>query len=92
MIERLLRFIAWWRWGCGGSRRGASRYRPMVQFGDIYRLVSPYDKKGLASLMYINETKSRSVFFWWKTESFQNEHLPRVKMAGLDAKKMYKIH
>ena len=66
--------------------------RPIVQFGDIYRLVSPYDKKGLASLMYVNEQKSKSVFFWWKTESFQNEHLPRVKMAGLDASKNYKIH
>ena len=66
--------------------------RPIVQFGDIYRLVSPYDKQGLASLMYVDETKSKSVFFWWKTESFQNEHLPRVKMAGLDANKNYKVH
>ena len=66
--------------------------RPIVQFGDIYRLVSPYDKQGLASLMYVNEQKSKSVFFWWKTESLQNEHLPRVKMAGLDASKNYKIH
>ena len=65
--------------------------RPVVQFGDIYRLVSPYDKKGLASLMYIDEAKDKSVFFWWKTESFQNEHLPRVKMAGLDANKNYKV-
>ena len=66
--------------------------RPIVQFGDLYRLVSPYDKVGLASLMYVNEQKSKSVFFWWKTESFQNEHLPRVKMAGLDANKNYKVH
>ena len=66
--------------------------RPIVQFGDLYRLVSPYDKQGLASLMYVNEQKSKSVFFWWKTESFQNEHLPRVKMAGLDASKNYKVH
>ena len=65
--------------------------RPVVQFGDIYRLVSPYDKKGLASLMYVDEAKDKSVFFWWKTESFQNEHLPRVKMAGLDANKNYKV-
>ena len=66
--------------------------RPIVQFGDIYRLVSPYDKVGLASLMYVDDQKSKSVFFWWKTESFQNEHLPRVKMAGLDANKNYKVH
>ncbi len=65
--------------------------RPIVQFGDIYRLVSPYDKVGLASLMYVDEAQDKSVFFWWKTESFQNEHLPRVKMAGLDANKNYKV-
>ena len=77
---------------CRKAIKEYKEIRPVVQFGDIYRLVSPYDKKGLASLMYVNEAKTKSVFFWWKTESFQNEHLPRVKMAGLDAKKMYKVH
>ena len=66
--------------------------RPVVQFGDIYRLLSPYDHKGLASLMYVAEAKDKAVFYWWKTEQMQNEHLPRVKMAGLDAQRMYKIH
>ena len=65
--------------------------RPIVQFGDLYRLVSPYDKKGLASLMYVTENKDKAVFYWWKTESFQNEHLPRVKMAGLNPDKMYTV-
>ena len=77
---------------CRQAIKEYKQIRPIVQFGDIYRLVSPYDKKGLASMMYVNEQKSKSVFFWWKTESFQNEHLPRVKMAGLDAGKMYKVH
>ena len=66
--------------------------RPVVQFGDIYRLLSPYEHNGLASLMYVSEAKDKAVFYWWKTEQFQNEHLPRVKMAGLDAHRMYKVH
>ena len=66
--------------------------RPIVQFGNLYRLVSPYDKKGLASLMYVNDEQSKAVWYWWKTESFQNEHLPRVKMAGLNPNRMYKVH
>ena len=66
--------------------------RPVVQFGDIYRLLSPYEHKGLASLMYVSEAKDKAVFYWWKTEQFQNEHLPRVKMAGLDAHRMYRVH
>ena len=76
---------------CRNAIKEYKEIRPIVQFGDIYRLVSPYDKVGLASLMYVNEAKTKSVFFWWKTESFQNEHLPRVKMAGLDANKYYKV-
>ena len=77
---------------CRQAIKEYKQIRPIVQFGDIYRLVSPYDKQGLASMMYVNEQKTKSVFYWWKTESFQNEHLPRVKMAGLDANKYYKVH
>ena len=76
-------------------RKAIAEYKqikPVVQFGDIYRLVSPYDRKGLASMMYVSEQKDRAVFYWWKTESFQNEHLPRVRMAGLDPNGIYKVH
>lgn len=66
--------------------------RPIVQFGDIYRLQSPYDNNGVASLMYVTENKDDAVFYWWKTETFCNQHLPRIKMAGLDAGRMYTIH
>ena len=66
--------------------------RPVVQFGDIYRLVSPYDRLGVASLMYTSPEKDKAVFYWWKTETFVNQHLPRVKMAGLSADKMYRVH
>ena len=65
--------------------------RPVVQFGDLYRLVSPYDRLGLASLMYVSGDKDRAVFYWWKTETFVNQHLPRVKMAGLDPAKRYRV-
>ena len=34
------------------------KIRPIVQFGDIYRLVSPYDGKGIASLMRSEEHTS----------------------------------
>ena len=66
--------------------------RPVVQFGDIYRLVSPYDRLGVASLMYTSPEKDKAVFYWWKTETFVNQHLPRVKMAGLSAGKIYRVH
>lgn len=65
--------------------------RPVVQFGELYRLVSPYDGQGVASLLYASEDKSKAVFYWWKLEQFVNRQLPRVRMAGLDAGKQYRI-
>lgn len=65
--------------------------RPVVQFGDLYRLVSPYDNQGLSSIMYVSEAKDKAVFYWWKIANFYNVHLPLVKMAGLDTNKMYKV-
>ena len=75
-------------------RKAISEYkeiRPVVQFGDIYRLVSPYDSHNMASMMYVDPSKDKAVFYWWKTETFYDDHLPRVKMAGLDSSKTYKI-
>ena len=75
-------------------RKAISEYRmirPVVQFGDIYRLVSPYDGFNIASMMYCSQDKSQAVFYWWKLEHFCDEHLPRVKMAGLDPDRMYRI-
>ena len=65
--------------------------RPVVQLGDIYRLVSPYDGHNMASMMYVSQEKSEAVFYWWKTETLYDDHLPRVKMAGLDPSKTYKV-
>lgn len=76
------------------SRRAIADYkavRDVVQFGDLYRLVSPYDHKDIASLMYVTPEKDEAVFFWWKLEAFQNQYVPRVKMAGLDPNRRYRV-
>lgn len=66
--------------------------RPIVQFGDIYRLQSPFAHKGVASLMYVSDSKDKAVFYWWRIDNFYNEILPRIKMAGLDPNKFYTVH
>jgi len=66
--------------------------RPVVQFGDLYRLHSPYAGDNLASLMYVSQDKQQAVFYWYKTETFQNEHFPVVKMQGLDPAKRYRVN
>lgn len=76
---------------CKNAISDYKRIRPIVQLGNIYRLVSPYDHLGLASLMYVDDAKDKAVFYWWKTEHFVNQHLPIAKMAGLDPQKNYRI-
>lgn len=77
---------------CRQTIKEYKEIRPIVQLGNIYRLQSPFEKKGVASLMYVDDAKQKAVFYWWKTETFINQHLPLIKMAGLDANKMYKVH
>lgn len=77
------------------TRKAIAEYkdiRHIVQFGDIYRLLSPYDKKGAASMMYVTPEKDEAVYYWWKTETFCNQQLPRVPMAGLKPEAKYRVH
>ena len=76
---------------CRKAIANYKRIRPVVQFGDLYRLVSPYDDKGFASLMYASPDKDTAVFYWWKIANFYDEHFPRVRMAGLDPDRRYKV-
>ncbi len=66
--------------------------RPVVQFGDLYRLNAPYDDDNLAALMYVAKDKSEAVYYWYKTETMKDEHFPKVKMQGLDPNKKYTVH
>ncbi|MDY4175415.1 MAG: alpha-galactosidase, partial [Bacteroidales bacterium] len=66
--------------------------RPVIQFGDLYRLHSPYEGDNLASLMYVTQDKAKAVYFWYKLETMKDEHFPRVKMQGLDPNKKYVVH
>lgn len=76
---------------CRNAIADYKKIRPIVQFGDIYRLQSPYDERGVASLMYCAEDKSEAAFFWWKTGKKYAEIYPKIKFAGLDPDKRYVI-
>lgn len=65
--------------------------RQVVQHGDMYRLLSPYDDKGVASMMFVDGKKENAVFFWWKTRAFTCDRLPRVAMSGLDPDARYRV-
>lgn len=65
--------------------------RPLVQFGDLYRLISPYGGKGVSSLMYCSEDKRQAVFFAYKLEHFVNQEIPDFKMDGLNPDASYRV-
>lgn len=76
------------------SRKAIADYktiRPVVQHGDLYRLVSPYDKTGVASLMYVTPEKDRAVFFCYKLEHYIGQVIPRMILCGLDPNRTYRI-
>lgn len=76
------------------ARKAIATYkeiRPVIQFGDLYRLISPFDKKEVASLMYITPEKDRAVFFAYKLDHYMNQLIPPFRMAGLKEDRFYRI-
>lgn len=61
--------------------------RPLVMRGDLYRLVSPYERP-VASLSYVSEDKERAVVYIYQTE---DGNVPAIVLNGLDARKRYRI-
>jgi len=67
-------------------------YKDIVWHGDLYRLVNPHEND-IASLMYVNNEKSKAIVFNYLVSSRQRiitDGQP-VKLNGLSAGKKYKI-
>ena len=64
--------------------------RPVVQQGDLYRILSPYDSHGLASEIFVTEDKSEAVFFVYKFRQYANSPAwPCFRFDGLDPDAQY---
>ena len=77
------------------SKRAVADYRrirPIVQLGDLYRLVSPYPygKNGYAALMYVDETRTKAVVFCLGLTGRPNG-VPKLVLQGLDAAATYRV-
>ena len=66
------------------------RLSDIIWFGDLYRVISPYDENR-AVLMYVNETKDRAILFNYFTTPRRKDIFSRVLLQGLDVKKKYRI-
>ncbi|WP_338395910.1 alpha-galactosidase [Fulvitalea axinellae] len=65
--------------------------RPVVQFGDLYRLHSPYERDGWASIMYAKPEKDEAILFAYSIQHHNREEFPIIRLDGLDAKARYRI-
>ncbi len=76
------------------TRRGIETYkriRDVVQLGDLYRLISPYDDTDRASMMYVSEDQSKAVLFAYSLRYHYREDYPHVRLQGLDPDKQYRV-
>lgn len=64
--------------------------RPIVQHGDLYRLISPYEKSGWAALNYVSEGMDRCVLFAFSMVLHTRTRLT-LSPKGLDPSGYYKI-
>ena len=65
--------------------------RPIIQFGDLYRLQSPYDDDGYASINYVSQDQSEAVLMVYSHEFHRRKERAIVRMKGLREKSLYKI-
>ena len=65
--------------------------RPVVQTGNLYRLISPYNRKGVSSIMFSNDAMDHAVWFVYKVDNYVDQPLPRIQLAGLDPQRSYTI-
>jgi alpha-galactosidase len=76
------------------ARKAMSFYkeiRPIIQLGDLYRLLSPYEAGGFCSELFVTEDKDEAVFFCYKFENYIGLEAPRWRMAGLDPDATYRL-
>jgi alpha-galactosidase len=63
--------------------------RDIVQFGRMYRLISPFEGNSTAWL-FINEDKSKVVLFFFRVLAEAQEPFRTIRLVGLDPEKTYK--
>ncbi|SEK19137.1 alpha-galactosidase [Carnobacterium iners] len=64
------------------------KHRSLIQFGDFYRMLSPFDGND-CSWMFVSKDKSEALFFYYRILKQASEPLKIVKLYGLDTNKNY---
>ena len=73
-----------------GAVQTYKRLSPVIWWGDLYRLVSPYEEHR-AALMYVDSTRNHAVVFAYTLQTRHQEFFYRVPLRGLDPDKRYRV-
>jgi alpha-galactosidase len=65
--------------------------KDIVLFGNLYRLLSPFEGMDTA-WMYVDENQEQAVVFYYKTLATPNPPFFRLKLRGLNPKLKYKVN
>ena len=75
------------------------RLREVIQLGNLYRLVSPFEvgktfpnTAQMASLMYVNDDQSRAVWMTYRTSFLLNQTVPTIHLQGLNPTTLYRLY
>ena len=75
------------------------RLREVIQLGNLYRLVSPFEvghtfpnTAQMASLMYVNDDQSRAVWMTYRTSFLLNQSVPTIHLQGLNPTTLYRLY
>jgi alpha-galactosidase len=67
-----------------------NRLSSIIWFGDLYRIISPYEENRMVA-MYVNDEKSKAVLFNYNLNIRYKEVFNRVRLQGLDSHKLYRV-
>ncbi|PAK43062.1 alpha-galactosidase, partial [Priestia megaterium] len=74
-------------------KRQVSKYqevRQLIQFGDFYRLLSPFEGNE-TSWSFVNKDKTEAMVFYFRVLAEANAPFESFKVKGLDASKKYRV-
>lgn len=75
---------------CKGAVQNFKRLQEVIGYGDLYRLVAPYDNVA-ASLMYVDQEKKKGVLFAFSLHPKHGDVFPKLQLKGLDPAKKYSV-
>jgi len=65
--------------------------RDIIQFGDLYRLNSPYDTDGFAAISYVTPEKDKAIIMAYSHNFHRREERALIRFQGLQDEAVYKI-